>query len=298
MDKTQTLSIFTPTFNRAYCLGQCYQSLVNQDSKDFIWLIIDDGSTDGTESLVKSWIEEGRIKIKYHYQSNQGMHGAHNTAYRLIDTELNVCIDSDDFMPSDAVSKIIYYWNSVQEKNNIAGLVGLDSFKDGTIIGKKFPEGLKSATLEDIYFVHKVHGDKKLVYRTEIVKQFPPYPIFEGERFVPLGTLYLMIDKKHELVPINEVLCIVEYMEDGSSRNILKQYRRHPKGFNYARRLYMEQSKFYKVRFKNAIHNISHSIFLKEWNFIKLSPRPILSIYTLPLGIALHLYIRFKTKNI
>ena len=38
------------------------------------------------------------------------MHGAHNTAYKLIETELNVCIDSDDYMPDDAVENIINYW--------------------------------------------------------------------------------------------------------------------------------------------------------------------------------------------
>ena len=81
--------------------------LIRQTCKDFIWLIIDDGSTDNTKELVDSWIKENKIEIRYHWQENQGMHGAHNTAYELIDTELNVCIDSDDYMPDDAVEKII-----------------------------------------------------------------------------------------------------------------------------------------------------------------------------------------------
>ena len=102
-----TLTVFTPTYNRAYVLGRCYESLKKQTCKDFKWLIIDDGSTDGTEELVKKWIDENTISIDYKYQQNQGMHGAHNTAYELIDTEINVCIDSDDYMPNDAIEKII-----------------------------------------------------------------------------------------------------------------------------------------------------------------------------------------------
>ena len=88
-----TLTIFTPSYNRAYTLHKCYESLKKQTSKDFCWLIIDDGSTDNTKELVDNWIDENIIEIKYHYQNNQGMHGAHNTAYELIDTELNVCIE-------------------------------------------------------------------------------------------------------------------------------------------------------------------------------------------------------------
>ena len=89
-----TITVFTPAYNRAYCLDRCYKSLVNQKNKDFIWLIIDDGSSDDTKEVVEKWISEKKINIEYHYQENQGMHGAHNTAYSLIKTPLNVCIDS------------------------------------------------------------------------------------------------------------------------------------------------------------------------------------------------------------
>ena len=102
-----TLTIFTPAYNRAYTLHKCYESLKKQTNKDFEWLIIDDGSTDNTRELVQSWIEENLIPIKYHYQKNQGMHGAHNSAYELIDTKLNVCIDSDDYIAPDMCEKML-----------------------------------------------------------------------------------------------------------------------------------------------------------------------------------------------
>ncbi|GAA4114383.1 glycosyltransferase family 2 protein [Aquimarina addita] len=293
----KTLTIFTPTYNRAYCLGQCYDSLVRQDNQDFLWLIIDDGSSDNTKEVVNHWIEENKIAIHYHYQENTGMHGGHNKAYDLIETELNVCIDSDDFMPDDAVDKVLTFWQKAEKGNNIAGVIGLDSYKNGEIIGKKFPNHLVSETLENIYNIHHIYGDKKIVYRTEIVNKYPRYPIFEGERFVPLGTLYLLIDKDYELLCLNEVLCIVEYMEDGSSRNIIKQYRRHPKGFRYARMLTMKKSNFFKVRLKSTVHYISHSIFLKDWNMLFRSPKPILTFLCFPIGVFLYFYVVFKTRD-
>lgn len=292
----KTLTVFTPTYNRAYCLHQCYESLVAQTNQDFTWLIIDDGSTDDTKTLVEGWIAENNISIRFHYQENQGMHGGHNAAYRLIETELNVCIDSDDFMPPEAVQHIITFWATAPKKDTTAGFIGLDAYKDGTVIGQRLPEQLSETTVEDLYHFHKVTGDKKLVLRTAVVKQYPPYPIFPEERFVPLGTLYLLIDQSYTLLCLNEVLCVVEYMEDGSSRNIIKQYYRHPKGFQYARMLNLKHSRFFKVRFKNAIHYISHSIQLRDWACITKSPKPLLTLASIPFGMALHLYVLYINK--
>ena len=160
-----TLTVFTPTYNRAYTLHKCYESLKSQTNQDFKWLIIDDGSSDNTKELVQKWIDENNLDITYHYQENQGMHGAHNTAYELIDTELNVCIDSDDYMPEDAVEKILNYWKE-HKSDDLAGLIGLDAYENGEVIGTKLPDNLKSETLFDLYQKRKVKGDKKIVYRT------------------------------------------------------------------------------------------------------------------------------------
>jgi len=293
----KTLTVFTPAYNRAYCLDQCYQSLIKQTAKDFLWLVVDDGSSDTTKTLVQTWIEEQKIDIVYHYQENLGMHGAHNAAYRLIETPLNVCIDSDDFMPDNAVEIILKHWKTIQNKPEFAGLVGLDADKEGRIIGSKMPSNLTETTLTDIYNKHGVTGDKKLVLRTDVVRQYPPYPIFEGERFVPLGYLYQLIDQDYKLFPINEILCTVEYLEDGSSKNMLKQYRRHPKGFAFSRKSRMVLSKSFKDQFKNAIHYVSSSLFIKNTQFLKESPKKGLTLLAIPFGILLNFYIRLKTKN-
>jgi glycosyltransferase involved in cell wall biosynthesis len=291
------LTVFTPTYNRAYCLHVCYESLKRQTSKDFVWLIIDDGSTDDTRELVNGWVEEGVLEIRYHYQSNQGMHGAHNTAYELIDTELNVCIDSDDYMPDQAVERILAFWRE-HGSEQVSGIVGLDSDTQGNIIGTPMPEGLRTSTLFHLYQEHGVTGDKKLVYRTELTKKYP-YPLFDGERYVGLAYKYFKLDEHYELLLMNEVLCCVEYLPDGSSLNMFKQYRRNPKGFAFYRKELMKLSfAGAAFTFRQAIHYVSSSLLMNNSRFLQETPSKLLTVAATPLGWLLYLYIVRKTRTV
>lgn len=295
---TPLLTVFTPSYNRAYTLHKCYESLKRQSCKDFEWLIIDDGSTDNTRELVEKWINERNdFKIKYIYQKNQGMHGAHNTAYENIDTELNVCIDSDDYMPDNAVEKIKDAWQKVKMNKNISGLAGLDAYEDGNIIGDKFPEDLKEDTLFNFYYNLKIKGDKKLVYRTELIKRYP-YPIFEGENYVGLAYKYYKLDEEYKLSLINEVLCIVEYMEDGSSKNMLRQYRNNPRGWCFYRLENLKLSNTtLKYKFKEYVHYISSNLVMKNYKFLNKVPNKIIAIASTPFGVLLYLYILKNTNR-
>ncbi len=289
------MTVFTPTYNRAYCLHHCYESLKRQSSNDFIWLIIDDGSTDNTSILVDGWIQENLVEIRYHYQTNQGMHGAHNTAYELIDTELNVCIDSDDYMPDDAVEKILSFWQRNGSKT-VGGIIALDSYTDGKIIGTKLPEGLKISTLFHLYYKHGVSGDKKLVYRTDLTKKYP-YPLFENERYVGLAYKYYKLDMEYEMLLMNEVVCCVEYLPDGSSLNMLSQYRKNPKGFAFYRKELMKLP-FASLgfKFKQAIHYVSSSLLDKNKSFLAETPQKGLTLFAIPFGLLLYLLIITKAK--
>jgi len=294
-----TLTVFTPTYNRAHTIGLCYKSLLRQTSFDFKWLIIDDGSTDGTEDMVKGWIAEGKIVIEYHYQENLGMHGAHNTAYRLINTELNICIDSDDYLADDAVELIVEKWRK-DGNDKYAGIIGLDAKFGGDIIGTLFSE--KQTTLTGFY-KRGGRGDKKLVYRTSVIKNVPEYPIFEGEKYVGLAYKYELIDLKYELLTINKVLCYVDYQTDGSSINMYRQYFRNPRGFAFIRKESMQYHPSRIRRFVEAIHYVSSSIISKNTQFIKESPRRFITLLAIPPGIVLYTcllyqYKRNKTMNI
>lgn len=289
----KTLTIFTPAFNRAHLLPRLYESLCNQTCQDFDWLVVDDGSSDNTKALVASWIAENKIPVTYIYQENQGMHGAHNTAYRVIKATLNTCIDSDDYMPLNGVALILSKWETIDQKK-YAGIIGLDALESGAILGSKFTTDY--TTLEDFYLSGGT-GDKKLVYRTDVITKYPEYPIFEGERYVGLGTKYLFVDKDYEMATLNEVLVIVDYQPTGSSNTMFYQYMKYPKGFIYNRITTMRFSKSTKRKFIEAIHYISSCIILKRSNFLKDSPEKLLTLLAVPFGIALYLLIRFKTRK-
>lgn len=293
-----TLTIFTPAFNRAHTIGRTYESLCKQTCKDFEWLVVDDGSTDNTRELVNSWIKEGKISIRYIYQENQGMHGAHNTAYDNITTELNTCIDSDDYMPDDAVEKIIGLWKSLskEERNYYAGIIGLDvDDKNKKVIGKDFPKGLKETTLSG-YYNNGGSGDKKLVYRTNVVNRYPRYPLFEGEKYVGLGTLYQMIDQDYKLLVLNKPLVVVEYQLDGSSFNMYRQYWNNPLGFSYLRKQDMKYSLSLKRKFISCVYYVSSSIRCGNKRFLKESPSPFLTFLAIPFGTLLYLLIKRKVS--
>lgn len=291
----KTLTIFTPAYNRAHTIGRTYESLLRQTCKDFEWLVIDDGSSDNTRELVNGWIEENKIPIRYIYQQNQGMHGAHNTAYENIRTPLNTCIDSDDYMPDNAVELIVSFWKE-SGSDNYAGIIGLDCTADGKTIGTCFPDGVKETTLQDFY-ARGGSGDKKMVYRTDIITKYPPYPIFEGERYVGLAYKYTLIDQAYKLLTLNKPLVIVEYQQDGSSYNMYSQYWRNPRGFSFFRKTEMLCAPTLKRRFISCIHYVASSMIAKNSRFINESPKKALTILAILPGILWYLRIRAKVKS-
>lgn len=292
-----TLTVFTPAYNRAHTLPRTYESLLAQDCKDFVWLIVDDGSQDNTADLVRQWQEKDNgFEIRYVYKENGGMHTAHNTAYEFIDTELNTCIDSDDCLAVGAVSKILNRWADVWEKG-YAGIVALDADMDGNVIGKGFPEGMTETTLMD-YYAAGGSGDKKLVYRTAVIKQYPPYPVFEGERYVCISSLYTLIDQDYKLSVLPEVVCNVDYQPDGHSTSMFREYMRSPQGFAYLRKMCMPLRTSKWEVFTDCIHYVSSCIFAGDIHFLRESPRKVATVLAIPLGIALNLYIRYRAREV
>lgn len=288
------LTVFTPAYNRAYTLPRTYESMKQQKNTDFIWLIVDDGSSDNTAELIKQWqSEENGFEIQYIYKENGGMHTAHNTAYEVIDTELNICIDSDDALAPDAVQIIADAWDMVRDQG-YAGLLALDAEFNGTVIGKGFPEGLTETTLGD-YYRKGGRGDKKLILRTDVVRQYPPYPTFPGERFVPLGSLYTMIDRDYKLSVLDRVVCLVEYMPDGSTHNMLRQYYRNPNGFRYGRLVTLSEPITLKRKVMIYIHFAAESILAGK-PIVHDAPDKLLGALSIPFGATLAVYIKRKCK--
>ena len=283
MENRIRLTIFTLAYNRAHTLPRTYESLLQQDCKEFIWLIVDDGSQDNTAELVRQWqSQDNGFEIRYIYKENGGMHTAHNTAYENIDTELNTCIDSDDRLAAGAVRKILSKWELVRDRG-YAGIIGLDSDFDGHIIGKGFPEGMTETSVIG-YYAAGGSGDKKLVYRTEIINKYPSYPVFEGEKYVALSYKYRLIDQDYKMAVLDEILCNVEYQPDGSSNTMWRQYLKNPKGWAFWRKVCMQYPISRKRMVVDCINYVSSSLLYKNRRFIAESPRKLLTILCIPAG--------------
>lgn len=292
------LTVFTPTYNRAHTIRRTYESLLRQTNRDFIWLVVDDGSTDNTKELVDSWIAENKIDIKYIHKENGGLYTGYNTAYANIDTELCVCIDSDDFMPNDAVDLILNHWKQFGS-DKYAGITGLDFLLDGTPIGGYFPQDLKEGHLIDLA-LKKLHlGDTKQVMRTDLMKKFIPMVGYEGEK--NFNPIYLLLQADNELPSLflNKNLCFVEYqVGDSMSAGIYSQYLNSPHSFAKMRRLEMTlRRNTLKNLIRVAIHYNSSTIIGREKNWLGSSPRKLLTLITRPLGWMLSKYISFKGKR-
>ena len=287
-----TLTVFTSTYYRAYCLSKCYESLLRQTNKDFEWLVVDDGSTDNTKELVESWRQEKKIDIRYIYKTNGGMHTGYNTAYDNIFTELAISIDSDDYMTDDAVEKILSFW----EKNKApqyAGIVGLDIFPNGDVIGTELPDQ-KSCKIYDLYNRLGVKGDKKQIYRPELIRPFKS-PEYDGEKLFATCYKYFMVDLNYEMLILNEPLCVVEYMPDGFTKNIVKSYKNNLNNYIFYRKFimsYPNATKKHKYRF--AIHYVAECLLAKKKHIIKESPKKVMTLFAFPLGIILYLYLKIK----
>lgn len=292
------LTVFTPTFNRIHLLPRLYASLKRQNNKNFIWMVIDDGSSDGTEALIHSYIEDNTIEIIYFWKENEGMHSAHNLAYEKMTTDWNTCIDSDDMMTENAVENIYQNIKNIDKDQSFYAVVGLDANQKSVIIGTEFPAHLQKVKFSELYLKYKVKGDKKIVSRTAVMKKSPPYPIFEGEKLVPLDYKTVLADQVYFVKPVNEIWCLVEYQADGSTLNMLKQYRRNPRGFAFSRISRINYGTTLLERFKNAIHLTSSSLFSNDYGVLFKTKYSLLVILSIPSGVLLNLYIRLKTDKI
>ena len=321
----KTLTVFTPTYNRKHTLLRAYESLCRQTCDDFDWLVIDDGSTDGTrewvESLGKKVVDKGqrfdwmgrilngedenhfviktpRLEIEYIYKPNGGLYTGYNTAYATIRTELCVCIDSDDYMPDDAVEKIVNLWQKRQKGKEYAGIEGLDyNVVDGKPIGGFFSEQIKEA-----YHMELCHvGDTKQVMRTDLMRRVAPQIGFWGEKdFNPFYMLSQVLDN-YPVIIVNENLCWVEYQigADSMSQGIWKQYGRSPRSYAKYRinQMTLRHGNSWKKRFRLCTHYVSSCILSGDTQWLKNSPLKALTLLAAPFGVVLWILVLIKSKR-
>jgi glycosyltransferase involved in cell wall biosynthesis len=211
------ITILTPTYNRAYIIGKAYESLLRQTDFDFEWIIIDDGSSDGTKELVKTWTEKNtNFPITHRYKENEGKPSALNVGFSLAKGELTILLDSDDYLSDDAVETVKYEWDQLSNiRNEIAGMVFLQGYyKTGKPMSNLFPKDHYRTS--SIKLRHKDHfkGEKAQVFRTEVWRKFP-FPVFENEKLCSEAVVSNRMAIKYDAVFINKIIYWAEYLSDG-----------------------------------------------------------------------------------
>ena len=321
----KTLTVFTPAYNRKHTILRTYESLCRQSNDDFDWLIIDDGSSDGTREWVEGlgdkirnsgsrfdWmgrvldgedenhfvIKTEKFLIEYVYKPNGGLYTGYNVAYATIKTELCVCIDSDDYMPDNAVEKILKKWKSRPKDKEYCGIVGLDfNVVDCKPIGGFFPDNLSEA-----YQMEIIHtGDVKQVMRTDLMRKVAPQVGFKGEKdFNPFYMLIQVLDKYPVLVS-NENFCWVEYQigTDSMSQGIWKQYVRSPRSYAKYRinQMTMKHGNSWKKKFRLCAHYVSSCILSGDTQWLKNSPLKMQTFLMVPTGFCLYLLVLWKNRK-
>lgn len=214
------LTIFTPAYNRRHLLPRLYNSLCSQQFRDFEWLVVDDGSTDGTAELISQYITENKIRISHVGKENGGKHTAHNIALQHARGEYFFTVDSDDWLPADALDRLkrlIDCKKSILERDNLAGIIALKSYQDGDIIGRPFSKENFTTTLYDLEHSGN-NGERSIIFKTAIIKPYP-FPIISGERFMPESVIYDRIGQAHSFFISNENFTVCEYQPEGLSSN-------------------------------------------------------------------------------
>lgn len=287
------LTIFTPTYNRGYVLHKAYKSLCRQTNKNFIWLIVDDGSTDNTKEIIKNWKIENKIEIKYVYQENRGKQMATNLAINECSTEFFADLDSDDYYKSSTVEKMLSLINIIEDDYEICGIIGRKINENGKLIGNS---SIREKIVVDNYcnLVRKYnyYGDTTRVYRTNILKEYL-YPNLD-EKFIPENVMFDSIDKKYKMIFVNQPFTVCEYISDGYTKNSKKLFKQNPKGILLSLNKTIDNNYPLKQKFKCSILYTIWGWKYKIKNCYKNSCNKSLYIMTLPFSILL--YILKKPK--
>ena len=241
------MTILTPTYNRAYILSKAFESLCRQTKFDFEWIIIDDGSNDDTEALVKEWLNaEVSFPIRYFKQENGGKHRAINKGIKEAKYDYVLILDSDDYLTDDAEEKVHDWIKTIEGQDGVAGVAGLRGWinKTGHIGGNgNGREYIDAKNTERRKY--KLMGDKAEVYKTDLLRKYP-FPEFEGEKFLSEHVVWDAIARDgYKIRWFNEIIYKCEFLEDGLTKtNSYKRQLNNFQGFTLSSKMRIELELF------------------------------------------------------
>lgn len=224
----QSITVLTPTYNRAEQIKNLYRSLLQQTSPDFVWIVVDDGSTDNTKEVVQEFISCSRFKIRYIYKENGGKHTALNVGIAKAETPLTIIVDSDDTLLPNAIEIIIQYDSKYRNRPNLCGFSFLKVSKDGKPV-VSLPKHEFVASHIECRIRNGLKGDMAEVFYSDILKKYQ-FPEFPGEKFLSEDIVWITIGENYDLVFVNQPIYECEYISDGLSVNDKKMKFASPYG--------------------------------------------------------------------
>ena len=242
------ITVFTPTYNREQTLRRLYKSLKNQTVKNFEWIVVDDGSNDGTEKLIKEFIDEDEIPILYKRVKNGGKMRAINIGVSLAEKEFFFIVDSDDYLSEKAMETIEE--EIVTLPDDYAGIVfrKVEVFDNGESVRKN--ETFGGAQIDsnplDIFYNKKILGDKAEIVKTAIMREYA-FPEIENEKFIPEGYIWNQIGENYIFRYIDKGIYYYQYLDDGYTRKFSEIIKNNPKGL----KLYYQYMLRKKIPIKN-----------------------------------------------
>lgn len=288
------ITVFTPTYNRATKLKQCYASLIRQTSNNFLWQIIDDGSTDNTKEVVEEFISDGKIKIEYVKKENGGKISAINKSLDITTTELWVCLDSDDYFFDTAIETYEKLYSFIADKNDVCGLFSLRSKQNGSPMqNETIPNHIVYETQFNIRYKFKIEPEYVQVYKTKIIKEYK-YPRFKNEKYMPLSYVQDQIDQKYKFYIFDIPTMVCEYQDDGITKNQKKLIKNNPKGYTAFKKQQIEIAPTFLFRIKACITYDTGCILSRDYkSIISGSPNKLLTIILFPVSLIDYL-LRYK----
>lgn len=245
-----SITIITPTYNRADLLPRLYESLLTQTSMDFEWMVVDDGSLDNTEELIQRYRQEDKIPVYYEKQPNAGKHTALNRGISKIKSELTFIVDSDDYLTPDAVEIILSYHKKYRNTDNFCGYSFLRCHQDGRVNTAYFPEDEKIGTYLSVRINGNIGGDKAEVFCTGILKRYP-FPVFEGEKYMPEDAVWMQMSGPYRMLHVNKCIYICDYLEGGLTNTGRRMKIQSPRGMMFRSKVYLDNpSTCMKVKVK------------------------------------------------
>lgn len=250
------ITVFTPTYNRAYILQQLYRSLQRQTYQAFEWVVVDDGSADNTRQLFETWAaEENGFPIRYYKQENGGKCRAINKGLELARGELFFTVDSDDYLTEDALEKIVAWEAELPKDQKFCGFVANRGVTPDSTPNRLFEGGYFDGTALDRYgekdqLYGKVDGERAYVFYTDIHRQYL-YPEFPGEKFLTEAVTWdRMAYDGYKLRFYNDIIWIWEYKPDGLTRAGYKVFLDNPQGTGL---FFRQKAEYLNYSFKDIL---------------------------------------------